>query len=333
MRLICPNCGAQYEVDDRVIPDGGRDVQCSNCGLAWFQRSARAEEDAKAVQDQAAQPDEISQHDEDDYDAAPASAADATPGPAYEEDGEDGDEGGDEGPDPGARPDLPKRALDDSVRSILEEEAALEMQARQSEAQQIETQPDLGIDAPLDAEAERRRIARERMARMRGIEDGESLEHEVQEDAPAAPPPAQDSYDPAPVPDTAPEAAVAATLAAARAERAAASRDVFPDIEEINSTLDSPAQKDPGKLGADHVSDAAEARNGFKRGFSVVIILAAVALAVYMFAPQIAAAVPALKPALVAYVEAVNGLRASIEGMMQNTIDKMEDAAQPAAGQ
>src|SRR5690606_18399238 len=40
MRLICPSCGAQYEVDESVIPDGGRDVQCSNCGHAWFQRSA-----------------------------------------------------------------------------------------------------------------------------------------------------------------------------------------------------------------------------------------------------------------------------------------------------
>ena len=37
MRLICPNCDAQYEVDDDAIPDGGRDVQCSNCGHAWFQ--------------------------------------------------------------------------------------------------------------------------------------------------------------------------------------------------------------------------------------------------------------------------------------------------------
>ncbi|OOY19244.1 hypothetical protein BMI86_15570 [Thioclava sp. DLFJ5-1] len=39
MRLVCPNCGAQYEVDDAVIPDGGRDVQCSNCGHGWFQPS------------------------------------------------------------------------------------------------------------------------------------------------------------------------------------------------------------------------------------------------------------------------------------------------------
>jgi len=43
MRLTCPNCAAQYEVDDRVIPSAGRDVQCSNCGHAWFQPPAGAD--------------------------------------------------------------------------------------------------------------------------------------------------------------------------------------------------------------------------------------------------------------------------------------------------
>ena len=37
MRLICPKCDANYEVDAKVIPDGGRDVQCSACSETWFQ--------------------------------------------------------------------------------------------------------------------------------------------------------------------------------------------------------------------------------------------------------------------------------------------------------
>lgn len=37
MKLICPNCDAQYELADDIIPDTGRDVQCSNCGTTWFQ--------------------------------------------------------------------------------------------------------------------------------------------------------------------------------------------------------------------------------------------------------------------------------------------------------
>ena len=36
-RLIkCPNCNAQYEVPNDIIPATGRDVQCSNCSKTWF---------------------------------------------------------------------------------------------------------------------------------------------------------------------------------------------------------------------------------------------------------------------------------------------------------
>lgn len=38
MRLICPNCGAQYEVPPEAIPPAGRDVQCSACGRTWFEK-------------------------------------------------------------------------------------------------------------------------------------------------------------------------------------------------------------------------------------------------------------------------------------------------------
>lgn len=37
MRLSCPGCGAQYEVDAGAIPTEGREVQCSACGHTWFQ--------------------------------------------------------------------------------------------------------------------------------------------------------------------------------------------------------------------------------------------------------------------------------------------------------
>lgn len=37
MRLICPNCGTEYDVADDPIPENGQDVQCSNCNHTWFQ--------------------------------------------------------------------------------------------------------------------------------------------------------------------------------------------------------------------------------------------------------------------------------------------------------
>lgn len=36
MNITCPNCAAQYAVPDDLIPDTGRDVQCSDCQQTWF---------------------------------------------------------------------------------------------------------------------------------------------------------------------------------------------------------------------------------------------------------------------------------------------------------
>ena len=36
MRLLCPQCDAEYEIPDDVIPTEGRDVQCSGCQETWF---------------------------------------------------------------------------------------------------------------------------------------------------------------------------------------------------------------------------------------------------------------------------------------------------------
>ena len=37
MRIVCPRCVAQYEVDESAIPATGREVQCANCENIWFQ--------------------------------------------------------------------------------------------------------------------------------------------------------------------------------------------------------------------------------------------------------------------------------------------------------
>lgn len=45
---MCPNCDAEYEVDASAIPESGRDVQCSNCGHAWFQQHPELEAEQEA---------------------------------------------------------------------------------------------------------------------------------------------------------------------------------------------------------------------------------------------------------------------------------------------
>ena len=37
MRLVCPNCDSNYEVDASLFPEEGREVQCSNCEHKWVQ--------------------------------------------------------------------------------------------------------------------------------------------------------------------------------------------------------------------------------------------------------------------------------------------------------
>lgn len=131
MRLTCPNCDAQYEVDDSAIPDTGRDVQCSNCGHAWFQLPPDVEaafEDEEAVF--SATPAPRPAEDEDDDEPAPPVAA---PAPAASA--------------PAAA--APRRQLDENLMAILREEAEREAAARRAErARGIEMQPDLGLAAP-----------------------------------------------------------------------------------------------------------------------------------------------------------------------------------------
>lgn len=42
MRLTCPSCASEYEVDAAAIGDSGRMVRCANCEAEWFQAPAAA---------------------------------------------------------------------------------------------------------------------------------------------------------------------------------------------------------------------------------------------------------------------------------------------------
>jgi predicted Zn finger-like uncharacterized protein len=129
MRLICPNCDAEYEVDDGAIPLTGRDVQCSNCGHAWFQQHpAGATAAAPAAP---ALPGE---------DAAAAAAPGAVETWAAAPSPED--------------PPLPSSRLDAAALALLKEEAARELAARRAAAPApIEVQGDLGLPAPSPSPA------------------------------------------------------------------------------------------------------------------------------------------------------------------------------------
>lgn len=166
MRLVCPNCGAQYEVADDVIPTEGRDVQCSNCGHTWFEHpGASSIEDAFADIQQPAHED-ATQFPVDDR----AEETKETSPPQAEEL---------ETP----RPNTPERQeLDPAIADILREEAAREAEARNREARNreaqatLESQPDLGLSHdPEPAVPARQAEADRRMAALKGEESAATV--------------------------------------------------------------------------------------------------------------------------------------------------------------
>ncbi len=277
MRLTCPNCGAQYEVPDEVIPQNGRDVQCSSCGDTWFQPHADSltdnmdEPEGSLIEEhrpQIPQPQEPQATPEEELRQEPPQKA----------------------------PQPRKRELDPSVADVLREEAALEAEARKHDASPLEEQPDLGLADPDDEVARRSREAQDRMVRMRGGD--------------------------------ASSAATAATSTAAGSRR-----DVLPDIDEINSTLrkDSARRTPTAQSAPREATTPEEVKGGFMRGLRWVLILAVLLVLLYVFAPQISAAVPSLAPVLEPYVEAVDSARLWLDGQMRSLMGSLDGMASDGA--
>ncbi|WP_029375311.1 zinc-ribbon domain-containing protein [Oceanicola sp. S124] len=293
MRLTCPNCGAQYEVPDAVIPPAGRDVQCSNCGDTWFQDRPAAAADRVSAASPRVAPRRPQRP------AAPAAGGDqAAPQPAAEESdaglsaimeeswSEDDDH------EAAAMAQAPRRReLDPSVKEVLREEAEHEARVRAQESGGLESQPELGLSDPAptpppapareETDAERReREARARMARLRGQKD--------------------------------------------EAESNATSRrDLLPDIEEINSSLRSRGQKPEPE--EDYDTPDPEARRSFRRGFTLPIFLAAIAVLVYVNAPRIAQGFPPAEPAMRSYVGVVDEGRVWLDVNVRRLIVWIEE--------
>lgn len=133
MRLICPECAAQYEVDQSVIPEAGRDVQCSNCGHTWWQMRDGSTASDFAVED----PHEG--HEDENFDAHAQDDAEEESNVAA-----------------AAMATVPNRSLDDAVLDVLREEAEHEAKARENESGSDDTAADQaatteGTGQPADA--------------------------------------------------------------------------------------------------------------------------------------------------------------------------------------
>ncbi|WP_271948455.1 zinc-ribbon domain-containing protein [Ruegeria faecimaris] len=138
MRLTCPNCSAQYEVPDEVIPEEGRDVQCSNCEKTWFQAKHPADPAVEQPTDE-------------------TTAEDKAVPPAESETADQTEPEPETAPKDGA----PVSNVDPSVADILREEAAREAELRAQEGSSLESQPDLALDPPSEPEPDPEQAVKE----------------------------------------------------------------------------------------------------------------------------------------------------------------------------
>jgi predicted Zn finger-like uncharacterized protein len=284
MRLTCPNCDAQYEVESRLIPDAGRDVQCSSCGDTWFQE---AEQKGHLAADTILDVGILAQ----DSVQEPSAAEDEYLAPEPPEEPVQDPEDIDVDAPPHAAPERP--SLASTVTSVLREEAERETQARIAEGSaDLETQTDLGLQepesepndevpAPKEEGPAVDDAVRERTARLRGIEP-----EDVSDGSPSS------------------------------------RRDLLPDIEEINSTLRATSDRKSRETTV-VAEEKPSGRGGFRTGFSLIIVLVSVLLLTYSFAAQIGQRVPALDPAMKTFVSTADAGRRQLDLLMESVISKI----------
>lgn len=294
MRLICPNCDAQYEVPIEVMPEEGRDVQCSNCSQTWFQdhpdHPSETESDADADSSQ----------DDTVETASPAASeakeftADSDTGPEDEEETELPEDLETEMNIPG------RRELDKAVADVLRAEAELEAEARRKEREGLETQPDLGLaEAPLFP-VNREQDAQKRKTETRGdyFEDEDDMLDEL----------------------------VLPAISAVGSHRAE-----LPDVEEINSTLRSDEDRTPD-LEPEQLEQLEEQEKRSSRlGFVLTIAVFAALAVLYAFAPTVIENAPQAAPALDAYVSTVDTGREWLNSKVALVLSWLDGAA--AAGE
>ena len=303
MRLICPNCEAQYEVSDDAIPPGGRDVQCSNCQQSWFQteKPVMPARDALMLEQNEPTapapenvPDDVAasvdEYDEPEEDITP-SEPNTAPMPDVTEAAdaaiaEETAPAAESVPPAEAAAEVtpqepPKRKpLDDAVANILREEAAFGAAPAAAAAAPIARPP--ATEAPKTAAPVSQDKTRERIAQMTQEEGGVRAGGEQSDIA-------------------------AQTDAHMR---------TIPTINEINATLRARAQASDTSGLTEDEKYAAVQRSGFRRGFFMILIIFAILIAPYIFADQIIENLPQTKDIMTSYVVMIDQLRISLSELV-----------------
>lgn len=272
MRLICPNCGAQYAVDLRVIPAAGRDVQCSACGFTWFQVHP-SQDDGLSEELGHEQPSPL-----------PEVGAETEDLPDRTENMPPRDTGTAPGAQDTAEAQFARRPVDPGVMSVLREEAEREQAARRAELAGLEMQGDLDLEPPPPSSV-RRAMPADSSPTGRTVPPHSRIGDEE------------------------------------RALRPAPRRDLLPDIEEINSTLQpGSASEDAAPAPDIHQLRAARVRRrqGRRIGFGLACAVFTLLTVLYTQGDRIGEAVPAFGPSLSTYVTKVESVRFWLDDVLRS---------------
>lgn len=362
MRLSCPNCGAQYEVPAEVIPENGRDVQCSNCGHTWFQvhpdhdpemsadlgtsapdegwspdapaataspqTDQPTEPSAPAIETEEVQPPEMAfdDSDETDTDATPETAPDSIESAVHSMVSETG---GSVSNAPDKAPDA-EDALEPAPREQHEPKLSRDEEARfpVSPSPRPRRKIDQQVIDVLREEAEHE-------ARLRSHENDSDLETQ---------------------PDLGLESSVSAPVTDPRADQArarmqglgdmagdddtndlaedphAARRDLLPDIEEINSTLRSADDRSPEEAPVIVQGARRRRRIGFRLGFGFTMLAASFVILAYVYNKEIIAAWPAGEAYVTSFVDMMNSARIWLDDKVTTAMLWLDQKASAAGG-
>lgn len=266
MRLICPNCSAKYDVDGTVIPDTGREVKCSSCQHVWFQ-----------------EPESDSYHRRTDNTLRSSDI-----------------------PPTGV---TPRPALSEDVANVLREEAEFESRAREEESlaaaadeQSEDAAPEL-VETELVGEIDVEDHTVDPTDESAAIEEApRNLSPSVQDwdELPAEAPALEegevadfDEPEPEPEPEIVGYDADVSDETAEQDSQQELPSELLPDIEQINSSLQSSTR-------------SRRSGGGFRSGFMFSLLLIGGAVATYAYTPQIIEAWPDGEELLTSYVAQVD---------------------------
>ena len=316
MRLVCPNCGARYEVPKENIFATGRDVKCSACDTTWFQthpdaistpdasfdegyddctRSSEAvlaELSAKSITGEAGKP--VSNDDTSLSNSAVVGSHSLK----------------------NLKDESARRRLHPTVVGILREEARREAEERAAEMLKVQTKFSMTgtahFDAPKSGVGENGNVTDAVTVDATSQSDTKTLEEQLNERL-----------------DENKSVIKQTPIIENQDDARPLKSELLFNLEDINPALASDKEVSVGEAGQMALMDVASKKAG-RLGFLIGLFFISGLFAVYQYADRITAAYSPLVPAMNEYVSFVNRMRAYSDQSLYYAISWLEFQAEQA---